>query len=842
MFRCFITVVIYFLITCSSSFFIYAKADTDVQLMVDNGSYVITSATHKIRLTPYGNAMIRLQSARITEDFFSDKHYEMVVSHQWPRKMTVTEHLSYWLFSLQDSTNIHNEATSQAIGQSRVTVRINKDTLVATFTQNEQVVLTQSRPTQWNDNKIITSFIYDRGEHFTGLGHGFLGREERVDLKGQEISRNYGTQQSEQAPLIVPFYLSSKGYGVFLNSTFSNRFNFGKEAKYQVEIDDSGFNGQMDYFFIAGPSLIKVLDNYTQLTGRPRLPKKAMFGLQLSDKGHDHNSPTPSDENWWKSKILKHRQAGFPLDHVINDNRWRADGGKRCESKLAWDKKRYPNPQAYAKWLKKQGLVSTLDLNRCIAQYTDGWQETFNIPKTDGIDFKDSAPDLTNTDFRHWFWQAFYQNSLDPSLQFPGDALWIDEFDEMGAAQKNMRLANGKSWAEMRNYWFFLIAKALVEQGWDKSNIKERPFVWVRGMTAGAQRYATLWSGDIYPNHNDMAKQIRAMQLAGLSGFPYWGHDAGGFYDWDTNKGPDNSLYKQWAMAFGSFSPIWKPHGMGESRWPLDKNKVVQEIAHQYSKLRYQLMPYLYSAAHQAAATGIPIARAMLLDYPKEAKAWRYDLQYMWGDNLLIAPNADASNTKTIWLPEGAWYEYHSKKPIEGDQVIDVTAVPGVLPIYVKQGSIIPKRQYALSTQFIDKTSLIIDVYTGTSGKIVLVEDDDVTEEYRDNAAIMNTEIEYNETLSQLTIKKSLGNYQGAPSQRQYQINFFGLQSEDIRKQFGCVWLNEKASPLTFDAINLNIEAGNFVGTKAKISSPETMTLHTEKLPMNQDAIIKACQ
>jgi hypothetical protein len=171
-----------------------------------------------------------------------------------------------------------------------------------------------------------------------------------------------------------------------------------------------------------------------------------------------------------------------------------------------------------------------------------------------------------------------------------------------------------------------------------------------------------------------------------------------------------------------------------------------------------------------------------------------------------------------------------------------VPAAPGALPIYVKQGSIIPKRQYALSTQFIDKTSLIVDVYTGTSGKTVLIEDDDVTEDYRDNAAIMNTEIEYNETLSQLTIKKSLGNYQGAPSLRQYQISFFGLESEDIRTKFGCVWLNGKASRLTFDTINLNIEGRNFEGTKAKDLSAETMTLNTDRLPMAQDLVIKACQ
>jgi len=247
--------------------------------------------------------------------------------------------------------------------------------------------------------------------------------------------------------------------------------------------------------------------------------------------------------------------------------------------------------------------------------------------------------DLTNTEFRKWFWQTFYQQSLDPKLQFPGDALWIDEFDEMGAAPNNMQLANGRHWAEMRNYWFFLIAKALVQEGWDqppenKSALhNKRPYVWVRGMTAGAQRYASLWTGDIYPTHDDMQTQIRAMQLAGVSGFPFWGHDAGGFYDWKNNRGPDEKLYAQWAMAFGSFAPIWKPHGMGQSRWPLDRSPENQKIAQQYAQWRYELMPYIYTAAHMAAATGVPMARPLLLDYPNNKNAWKYDLQYLCGFN-----------------------------------------------------------------------------------------------------------------------------------------------------------------------------------------------------------------
>lgn len=738
------------------------KKDNSIEIL--DGSYLVKSSKGtKLKVTPYGDSMIRLQSALAGESFYPDDHYEMVERHDWSKNSTLEEG--------KDSYTIKSE---------QVRLVINKETLATSFflTSQEQAVLTETQAVNWDGSRIKVAFEVDQFERFTGLGHGYYARAKSIDLKGQIIQRNYGSEPIEQAPLLVPFYMSSKGYGVFLNSTFANTFNFGSDNEYSFTIDDSGFSGRMDYFFIAGPKLTKVLDNYTQLTGRPRLPQKAMFGLQLSDKGHDHNSATPSDAKWWKEKIVQHRNAGYPLDHVINDNRWRAGGGKRCASRIEWDKDRYPDPAGYQRWLKQNGLVTTLDFNRCIAQFSADWSKTFNLPETGKVEFPNSAPDLTNDEFRKWFWQVFEEHALKPELGYPGDALWIDEFDEQGRAPKLMQLTNGLSLAEMRNYWFFLIAKALVQQGWDKSGINKRPFVWVRGMTAGAQRYATLWSGDIYPNYKEMEGQIRGMQLAGLSGFPFWGHDAGGFYDWNANVGPNEAMYKRWAMAFGSFAPIWKPHGMGQSRWPLDRNLSSQQTALKFSQLRYRLMPYLYSAAKQASTTGKPIASPMILDYQDEPLAWQYDLQYMWGDNILVAPHTSDKGNKEVWLPKGLWFDFETNKALKGDRVINVNAEEKELPLYVKAGAIIPQRPYAQSTAFIDKSQLILNVYAGANSSYQLLEDDDVTEAYRlDNASQM-TLLNFNDEDRELTISAVTGSYNGAPETRNIIINLFGLASQ----------------------------------------------------------------
>ncbi|MCG8370229.1 MAG: DUF5110 domain-containing protein [Proteobacteria bacterium] len=722
----------------------------------DDRAYYVDSGdgSRTLRISWYGDAMLRLQTAHGGEPFLPDDHYEMIETHDRAGDADVA------------ITERH-----VVIASSQLEVVIDRETLAAGFhPRGDPAPLLQERAgAQRQGNLRIVRFEPRDAERFTGLGHGYFARAASVELTGNVIERNYGSEPIEQAPLIVPFYLSSLGYGVFLNSTFPNRFAMNAGGDYSVAIDTHGFDGRMDYVFIAGPDLPAVLDRYTRLTGRPRLPMKSMFGLQLSDKGHDHDSATPSDERWWKNKITAHREAGLPLDHVVNDNRWRAAGGKRCESRIEWDEERYPDPAAWKRWLDERGLVTTIDFNRCIARYSEGWKPAFNLPAIDDIEFADSAPDLTNAEFRAWFWRIFYEKSLDPSLAYPGDALWIDEFDEQGAAPKDVVLADGRSFAEMRNYWFFLIAKALVADGWDRSDIGKRPFVWVRGMTAGAQRYATLWSGDIEPNDKDMAAQLRAMQLAGLAGFPFWGHDAGGFFDWDRGVGPDESLYRRWAMAFGSFAPIWKPHGMGHSRWPLDRDAGSLAAAKTYARLRYELMPYLYSAAHEAADTGMPIARPMLLAYPDRDEAWQYDLQYLFGPHLIVAPLVgDAGNG--VWLPEGGWYSIRDGRHYRGDRVVDLRGNAAAMPVLARAGAILPKREYARSTAFIDKTRLIVDVYTGADGEFRLVEDDDRTEAYRDGERRI-TWLRYDDGERVLTIEAAQGGYPGAPDFREVSVN-----------------------------------------------------------------------
>lgn len=737
------------------SFSSYSKTRKAINIKSSNGNVLFRH---------YSPNIFRVQYAKEGEDFFLDDHYEMVNNH-----------------SQKGSFQVGNKPNRLILKSKNARIIIDKSDLSFDLERNEENLLLDGN-FRWNRGELETHFKLDENEHFSGLGHKSFGQVESLDLKGKRTHTNYGAGYKDdygaQAPLVVPFFMSSKSYGIFLNSTFENQFNFGENGNYAFSIDTKGYEGRMDYFIILGRDLKDVLGNYIKLTGNPRLPQKSMFGLHLSDKGNPDNKGA----EWWRKRVSKHRNAGYPLDHVIIDNRWRAGSGDWSGSRFEWSPKRYPKPKKFNDWLNKQGLTMSVDLNRNICNDSWGWKKSYNLENTDSIrNHPNSAPDYSNPEVRNWVWELFWRKTLSPELDYPGDGLWIDEVDDLHKIPMHTKCANGRSWAENQNYYLFLVAEAIGQEGWDNKNNNQppglkndkRPYIWMRGNTAGAQRYATHWTGDIKPDYKWMRRTIRGMQSSGLSGFPYFNHDAGGF----RSPGPDDDMYLQWSLAFGSFSPIWRPHGPGDNkRWPLKRDKQCQKYAKKYSTIRYQLMPYIYTTAHQAYSSGLPMARPMMLNYPEKEKAWQYDLQYFWGENMLVRPVCSAQDTTlNIWLPEeNDWYYYWNDQKFDGGQVKEHQCKVGELPIFVKSGAIIPERKYAKSTFWLKEDFLRLHIYAGDDGEFELIEDDGVTEKYRDQNQVRKTKINYYDNESKLVIEPAQGNYKGAPKRRKYVIQFHG--------------------------------------------------------------------
>ncbi|MFJ9054742.1 TIM-barrel domain-containing protein [Streptomyces sp. NPDC102409] len=783
----------------------YAAADEREQLgdyashTTEGRSITVTSVTgQRLRLTPYGDQMVRVRAARAGEDFFSDTRYEMVQ----PQSHTSLGG------SLTVKVNTNTLEFNTSAGNGLRIVLQKKPLRLEFYARDTGALLAKEDSTRsitWSGtNHSVTTGAFvppPAEERFLKAGHGVLGRTPRLDRTGDTVSHNYADaaaaadNPNNQAPAIVPFYLSSKGYGVFFNTTFDTTFSFGGTNGYSFFADAhdaAGVRPQLDYFLVNGPRFAQLLDRYTQLTGRPRLPQLSIFGLHMSDKSF----ASESNQAWWREKVGLHRAAGFPFDHQVNDNRWREGSGSWSGSWFEFSDERWPDPADYQKWASENGVTVTLDYNRNNTNEMAGWKggppPGYSIAAADLQKVKEnnSVPDWSNPDARAWVWKVFWDKALDPSLGFPGDALWIDETDDLGGIPYTARMADGRTWAEDRNAYFLNLHKGVGEEGWDPSGAghigsAKRPWTWSRGATAGQQRYGHYWTGDISQTYDEMRNQIRGMQTAGLGGFPFANIDGGGF-DGGTVS---DAFYRNWPVAWSSLSPIWRPHtsasvkdhGKKASRWPLDQSTQAQAEFAKYSHLRYSLMPYIYTLAHQASATGMPMARAMVIDYQDRTRAYSRDLQYLWGPSLLVAPlTSDGGAVQQVWLPAGVrWYNFWTDAKHTGSDTTDLpySTRTGEAPLFVKAGAVLPKYPYAQSTAYLSKRQLEVDVYAGADGVFELVEDDGVTEEYRTAKKTSVTRLTFTDSSTRVTIAHPQGTYDGAPGGRRYVVRIHGLDS-----------------------------------------------------------------
>jgi alpha-D-xyloside xylohydrolase len=771
------------------------ELDNYLNHQLQGRSVLIESVSgQKIRITPYGDEMLRVQIAEKGQAFTPDDRYEMVLSHDGPGTLQITEN--------KQALDI------SAAGSDGYRLRISKKPLRFTWFRQGKPVLTEKRGLVWEkrpDRKskkeirtITLDYQLQPDEHFAGSGTADRMETRSLDLRNHLVENEYPSGNGRS---FIPFYVSSKGYGLFINSSFGTLFNFGVDDQYQISLlNRTQANFAMDYFFITGSNLMSVVQNYTELTGRPRLFPRAFLGLQLTDRGAHLPVQKETHEDTWKDTVSSLREQGYPLDIVIFDNLWRAGGGGKDTSRFEWDLYHFPDPAEFGRYARKEGLMIGLDLNRQINWISKGWKPEYNIP---GIVKKavKSAVDYTNPQARKWTQELIFGEGLGADGNYPMDAIWVDGTDNM-TGTPDQKLHNGWTWDEVKNYYTFLIGKTFVDEGWDKIvGEKQRPYVWIRSGFAGVQRQMIHWTGDIHCTREAFEQQVVNLQASGISGFAYFNHDAGGFVG-----DPSEELYRQWTCAFASFTPIWRPHGspQGKSPWqkirpkkgqpknrlycagsrrPDTRSKESEQDFRKYAQTRYEMMPYIYTYAHEATTSGTPMARAMFLEFDDE-KAWEFPLQYMWGQQLLVAPNVTDALDKEVWLPKGLWYDFWTKQPVDGNQVMNLKVPVGQMPVFAKAGSIITRAPYALSTQFIPKDKLMIDVYLGVDGEFTLVEDDNISEKFR-KGELQKTKMELKNEQRQLTIHAAQGTYDGAVNKKDYVITLYGLSDKPQLKVNG---------------------------------------------------------
>jgi alpha-D-xyloside xylohydrolase len=519
------------------------------------------------------------------------------------------------------------------------------------------------------------SFTATADERFVGFGEKFTS----LDKRGQRpLMWNFDPfgAESERSHKTVPLYLSSRGYGVLVDSGMPVEFDVCQSTHscVQILIPDE----LLDYYVIAGPTPAEVIDRYDRLTCRPELPPKWAFGTWLSSGFYVDN----------EQKVLERarrvRELGIPCDVLHLDCYWQtADHW----SDLRWDAGNFPDPAGMLATLAEQGFKVCLWMNPYVSHLSPHFGEAadagYFLRRPDGSTYvadvwHGSYPacgivDFTNPSAVDWF------TGLLRDLLEQGVAAFKTDFAEGVPADAVAH--NGMTGVELHNVYTLLFNDVVSTV---TREVTGHGLVWARSSYLGGQRHSAQWSGDVKSSYPAMASNLRGGLSHGISGVPFWSHDVGGF-----NGPPTADLYARWAQ-FGALSPLVRFHGT-TSRLPWDFPAHASAAAVAALRLRYRLMPYLYSAAVDAARTGAPMMRALLVDSPDDPGAWTEELAYRLGTDLLVAPMVNPDGSRTVYLPAGeSWVDWWNGEVHEGGRYLQVSKPLEQIPLFVRRGALIP--------------------------------------------------------------------------------------------------------------------------------------------------------
>jgi alpha-D-xyloside xylohydrolase len=520
--------------------------------------------------------------------------------------------------------------------------------------------------------QVFDSFDMAHDEHFYGFGESYTHLDHRGRKVDLWIEEAYGNT-SAAAYKRIPFFASSRGYGVFINTSFPITAHMGDLTGIAYSLIVHRCLA-LDYYFIYGPSLKEILPRYTQITGQAGMPPKWTFGHWMSRLTYKSQAEVErvADE------LRNHR---IPTDVIHIDTGWFTEEGN-CD--LQFDPNRFPDPAVMARRLHEKGFhLSVWQWPNMIignSMYEEAKERGFLVKRSDakvyhqaGYEEDAAVLDYSNPDMVAWLQEKFrdlFRLGIDAIKADFGEGAPVD-----GLFEKYPSCA-------MHNLYPLLYNKAIFDVT-EEFFGKGEAVVWARSAWAGSQRYPIHWSGDGMAVWADLPCTLRSGLSLGLSGFPFWSHDIGGFVG---NATPD--LYARWAQL-GMFSSHARAHGV-PPREPWAYGPQAEEIYRQYAELRYRLLPYIYSQAIEAVSRSLPVLRALVIEFQDDPTVFTIDNQYLFGDSFLVAPIMDETNHRRVYLPMGDWVDYWTKDTVTGGRWLDIEARLEILPIWVRAGAIIP--------------------------------------------------------------------------------------------------------------------------------------------------------
>ena len=477
------------------------------------------------------------------------------------------------------------------------------------------------------------------GELVYGLGERFgpfVKNGQSIDIWNED-----GGTDSEYSYKSVPFYLTSQGYGVLVNHPGSVSFEVASHHMNSVQFSVLGHS--LDYYIFGGPTAKDVLDQLTELSGRPASLPDWSFGLWLST-----SFITNYDEQAILSNLERMEKEGIPVSVIHFDCFWMKEL-QWCN--FLWDHGNFPDPAAMLKRIKSKGVHVCLWINPYIAEasplFAEGMEQGFLLKTLEGDIYQrdEWQPGLAIVDFTNLQARAWYAGKLRALLEMGVDAFKTD-FGERIPTQ--VCYYDGSDPERMHNYYAYLYNQTVFEVLREVKGDGEA-VVFARSATSGSQKFPLHWGGDNSSTYPSMAETLRGGLTLGLCGFGFWSHDISGFNDMAT---PD--LYKRW-VAFGLLSSHSRLHGNASPRTPWMFDDEATAVLRHFAQLKLRLMPYLKDVANDASQHGWPMLRAMLLEFPEDRTCLTLDMQYMLGPALLIAPIFDPGGHVEYYLPDGEW-------------------------------------------------------------------------------------------------------------------------------------------------------------------------------------------
>ncbi len=548
---------------------------------------------------------------------------------------------------------------------------------------------------------VAASFCLSPDEKIFGCGESFT----KLDKRGQKVvlwvnDANGVTSQAMYKP--IPFFMSSQGYGMFMHTSTPITCDFGatNSAVNTLMIGDD----ELDLFVFLGEPK-EILDEYTNVTGKAAMPPLWSFGLWMS-------RITYFSEDQTRDVAAKLRKNQIPCDVIHLDTGW-FETDWRCDYQFST--KRFKDAPKMISDLKNDGFHICL------------WQLPYFTPKNrlfseivekglsvkDGkgnLPYEDAVLDFSNPDSVKW-----YQEKLGDLIRQGVGAIKVD-FGE--AAPVNGLFASGRTGFHEHNLYPLRYNKAAAEA---IKNVSGENIIWARSAWAGSQRYPLHWGGDAEVTDVGMAGELRGGLSFGLSGFAFWSHDVGGF----TMRSPAE-LYRRW-LPFGMLASHSRCHGQ-PPREPWEYGERFMNDFRAAVEMKYKLMPYVYAQAKDCTERGLPMLRALFVEYPKDPGAWLVEDEYLFGSDMLVAPLFEANATeRNVYLPSGKWIDYQSGEVYEsGWRKIAVGSIPAV--ILVRDGAVLPQIKLAQSTAQMDWAKLDLVAYAAdaqqASGLVCLPSDD----------------------------------------------------------------------------------------------------------------------